>query len=332
MQLDLKTQDFTPRRQTYSHLARRFGEDRPASRYEEATYDIQADVHFHYRPTWDPDHKIFDPARTKVEMEDWYKLVDPRQYYYATYNIARAKMYEASDRNFDFIEKAGLLATADDGWVETVKATLVPLRHYEWGANMVNSGICAYGYGTAVTQAASFAMADRLGLAQLVSRIGLTLSGNDPSVLDAGKTAWTEGPMWQDLRRLVEDVIVIDDWFEALVAQNMAMDAVVHEVVYGGLLTEGAKHGGQIISMMTEFVNTWRPDFARWVDAVVKTAAAESDANKQVIAGWVKTYGDRAAEAVGPVAEFALGAEGGRDAVAQAREALDARAAKLGLV
>ena len=42
-------------------------------------------------------------------MEDWYKPLDPRQYYYATYNIARANMNQAVERNFAFVEERGLL-------------------------------------------------------------------------------------------------------------------------------------------------------------------------------------------------------------------------------
>ena len=330
MQLDLKTQDFKPKRQTFSHLARRFGEDRPASRYEEGTFDIQADVNFHYRPTWAPEYEIFDASRTQIKMDDWYKLTDPRQYYYAVYNINRSKMYEAADRNFDFIEQAGLLAQTAPAWLDKLKTFLVPLRHYEWGANTNNASITAYGYGTALTQATCFAMGDRLGLAQLISRIGLALNANDPEVLEAGRDAWVQDDMWQGLRRLVEDSMVIEDWFEAFVAQNVAMDAIVHGVTYDSLVHEGASEGGSVAVMMCEFINDWRKEYTRWADSIVKTAAAESNENKALLQGWVKTYADRAADAIRPVAAY-VNAGSADSAVAGARDALDQRMAKAGL-
>ena len=330
MQLDLKTMDFKPKRQTFSHLARRFGEDRAASRYEEATYDIQADVHFHYRPTWAPEFEIFDTARTQIKMDDWYKLTDPRQYYYAVYNINRSKMNEAAERNFDFIENANLLANTSPDWMTKLKTFLVPLRHYEWGANTVNAGITAYGYGTALTQATCFAMGDRLGLAQLLSRIGLALNNNDPEVLDAGREAWVNDDMWQGLRKLVEDTMVIEDWFEAFVAQNVAMDAIVHGVAYDSLVHEGAAEGGSVAVMMCEFINDWRKEYTRWADSIIKTAAAESDDNKTVLQGWVNTYAERAEQAMRPVAEY-VAASHGDDIVQAARTNLDGRMAKAGL-
>jgi phenol hydroxylase P1 protein len=330
VQIDLKTMEVEQRRQSYAHLARRFGDNRPASRYEEAAYDIQADVHFHYRPTWQQQYEIFDTARTGVVMEDWYKLTDPRQYYYATYNIARSKQNEAVERTFEFVENSNLMRTVTDEQKDALLATLVPLRHYEWGANANNAGFTFYGYGTALTQATCFAMADRLGLAQHLSKVGLALSGNDGAVLDAGKEAWLTAPQWQPLRRLVEDSFVIEDWFEAFVAQNLCMDALVHGVAFDVILAEASANGAAPVAMLCDFVTEMRKELTRWVDHVIKTAAAESDANKALIAGWVETYKGRAAEAARAIAEQAAPGRGDEITAAVTAE-LNQRLAKIGL-
>ena len=55
MQYELRTQVIEPPRKTFTHLVTRYG-DRPASRYEEGTIDIQPKENFHYRPLWDPAH------------------------------------------------------------------------------------------------------------------------------------------------------------------------------------------------------------------------------------------------------------------------------------
>ena len=99
MQIDLRTVQIKPLRQTYDHIARRFG-DKPASRYQEASYDVQAVTNFHYRPYWDPEHEVFDASRTKIKMKDWYSFRDPRQFYYAIWwNAGRMRtkrMYSRS--------------------------------------------------------------------------------------------------------------------------------------------------------------------------------------------------------------------------------------------
>ena len=63
MGYELRTQVVEPKRHTFSHLIERFG-DKPASRYQEASFDIQPTENFHYRPTWDQTHALYDPDYT----------------------------------------------------------------------------------------------------------------------------------------------------------------------------------------------------------------------------------------------------------------------------
>ena len=101
MSLEIKTATLEPVRQTFANIARRFGE-KPASRYQEATYDAQATTNFHYRPLWMPEKQLNDPSHTALTMQDWYALKDPRQFYYGAYVQNRAKMQEAAENNYAF--------------------------------------------------------------------------------------------------------------------------------------------------------------------------------------------------------------------------------------
>jgi phenol hydroxylase P1 protein len=82
--------------------------------------------------------------------------------------------------------------------------------------------------------------------------------------------------------------------------------------------------------MLSAFMPEWHAESARWIDAVLKVAAAESEANRTLIAGWVQTWSDRAQAALAPVAELALVAEG-QSALEDARTSLNARCKKAGL-
>lgn len=330
MNLDIKAENLTPRRSTYAHVARRYGDDRPASRYDEATYDLQATTNFHYRPLWQPEYEIFDVRRTAVVMEDWYAFSDPRQYYYATYNINRANMNAAADRAFEFVADRGLVARIDPAWLDTVRHYLIPLRHFEWAADLNSLRITDWGYGTRVTSAAMFAAADRLGMAQLLTRISLVLDDNDEAGLTTARNAWLEAADWQGVRRMVEDTLVVQDWFETFMAQYVAADGILHPLVYGTFDDAGLEKGATAVSMMCEFMVDWMKDNVRWVDALVQVAASESEANAELLSGWYRTWRDRAVDAATPLATTVLG-DAGPSAVATIREGLDARMTGLGL-
>ena len=329
MTIDLQAREIQPLRQTYDHVARYIGGDKPASRYQEATLGAQPSANFHYRPTWDPEHQLFDASRSAVILADWYVLRDPRQFYYATWTTTRARQQDAIESNYQFVDSRGLVAKMPDAVRAEACDVLMPLRHVAWGGNMNNCSICAYGWGTAFTAPAMFHALDHLGAAQYLTRLGLAL--DEPGVLEAGKNAWLDDPRWQVLRRYVEDTLVLKDPFELFVAQNLALDGLLYPLIYGRFIDDSlALRGGAAVALLTAFMPDWHDESARWIDAVVKTAAAESDANRQLISGWATTWAERAQAALAPVAQLALG-DPGQAVLNEIRAALDARCKKAGV-
>jgi len=334
MALDIKTTIIKPKRHTYSHIAERLGGDRPASRYEEASFDVEPTSNFHYRPIWDPRFEIYDTQRTKIKMEDWYVLTDPRQFYYATYTINRNKMFEAAEAQLNFVETRALLANLTDEERDLVQKIILPLRHYEWGANMNNMQITRFGSGTVVTQATAFNAMDRLGLAQLICRIGLafdaTSADASTSCLHATRTQWTDDELWQPLRKALENSFVVEDWFELFVAQNFIMDNFVYQFVYTQFDDMLIEKNITSISLMTEIFRKYHADSSRWVNAVLKRAISESEANKEQIAEWVAEWSKQAAPAVKALALY-IQPEQADKAVALCEEAAQKHITAIGL-
>lgn len=304
MQIDLRTLNIEPQRQTFDHLARRFG-DKPASRYQEGSYDIQASENLHYRPTWDPDQQLYDASITKIVMKDWYALKDPRQFYYNTYTLARARQQDTAESNFSFVESRGLAEMLPENLKDIALRVLVPLRHAAWGANLNNTFVCGYGYGVTFTQPCMYHAMDQLAIAQYLSRLGLLLGDTD--ALAEGKQAWLEGEAWQPLRRYVEDCLVVRDPFELFVAQNAALDGLLYPLVYERITDDFlSAQGASAVAMLTQFMSDWFDETRKWVDAVLRTAAAESDHNRALLQEWTQKWSNRAASALLPVVELAL--------------------------
>jgi phenol/toluene 2-monooxygenase (NADH) P1/A1 len=305
MQIDLRTVSIQAQRQTFDHLKRRFG-DKPASRYQEASYDIQGAENLHYRPTWDPDQLIYDASITRIVMADWYALKDPRQYFYNNYTLARARQQETAEANFTFVESRSLVEMLPEELKSTALKLLVPLRHAAWGANMHNAFISGYGYAAIFTQPCMFHAMDNLGIAQYLSRLGLLLG--DQEALDDAKAAWLNEETWQPLRRYVEDCLVLRDPFELYVAQNVALDGLLYPLVYERLV-DGylSARGASAVAMLCQFMSDWFDETRKWCDAVVKVAAAESESNRSIIQAWTAQWSARAAEALLPIARQAAG-------------------------
>lgn len=329
MQMDLRTVSITPLRQTFGHLERRMGADKPASRYMEATMDLQPVENFHYRPTWEPQYEIFDKTRTQVQMKDWDALKDPRQYYYGSWTLARGRMQETSEGDFDLVETVGLARTFPEAGANLALKVFLPLRHLAWGENLNNAYISAYSYGIAVSQATCYASMDQLGIAQYVSRLGMAF--DDLDALAQAKDDWLNAPEWQGLRHYIEDLMVENDWFEILVAQNFVLDGLLFPLMYERFNDVLNLKYGPVFSMLTRFQREWYTENVKWIDAVLKVAANEGAENKAVIKQWLDRWQERALSAILPVAQLAL-ADDAQVSIEELKQNLDARAKKIGLL
>ena len=288
MELNIASVEIEPKRHTFGHVARRLGEDRPASRYEEAMYDAQPTENFHYRPQWEPEFEIYDKNRTKIKMNDWYDLLDPRKFHYMSYVSTRASQNAANEQSFDFVEKRGLVNFIKKENLEKVFEFFTPLRHYEYGANMNNLTIVDRVYGTAMMSACLFHAEDRIGMAQHITKIVLLLGNNDVSKLDAGKEAWLNDPKWQGLRKAVEDSLVVKDPIRLFVKQNIVFDGFVTPLMINEFSKDMANHEEMVLPMLSEFITSWYEETAKWLDSVIKIMAAESPENKDLLTQWVQ--------------------------------------------
>jgi phenol hydroxylase P1 protein len=330
MTIDLNTTHIEPLRQSFAHIAAKIGADKPATRYQEAVWGLQPHMNFHYRPTWDPAHLLYDPSRTQIVMRDFDDLIDPRQYYYGTWTTQRARQQDSQERNFEFVEKRQLFSSLSSDWRDKLINFVLPMRHVAWAANANNAYICAYGYGAPITSAAGMQMMDALGIAQSISRIGLVLGDNSTIALDQAKQAWMTEPMWQGARALIETSMVTKDWFELFVLQNFLLDSYIYPLVFERFDARLIATNQPAFSMLSEFMVDWYAEASRWVDAILKLVANESAENRAVLLTWLEQWTPRVHEAFAPLADCVFGGEAAHE-LATVTAAHTARLARIGL-
>ncbi|MDA8076267.1 MAG: phenol 2-monooxygenase [Actinomycetota bacterium] len=299
LQYELRQQVIEARRQTFDHLIERLG-DRPATRYEEGTIAVQAEEHFHYRPLWAPDRELYDRRYSELRLTDPYSFLDPRQYYYYPYVSARATLHAELSATLAYLEQRDLLAKMPEAWRTGLLEGVLPLRHYEAGAAMASEAACRFSYGASVAQCAAFAGFDRIGAAQMLSRIGLSLDGSTADSLRAAKQHWLTSSSWQPLRRYVEELLVIDDWAVGLVAVDL-VDSLTYPVVWRSLDEAALTGGAGAYSLLGQHFTAWYEDQRKWLDALYAAWLADPEqgkANASVLLGIVDAWLPRAREAV----------------------------------
>ncbi|MFE9322492.1 phenol 2-monooxygenase [Nocardia sp. NPDC052278] len=304
MQYELRYQVIEPKRNTYQNVIERLG-DQPASRYLEGTLDIQPKENFHYRPTWAPDRELYDARFTALRLSDTYSFTDPRQYYYTPYVTQRAALHDEFGKSLAYLEGRNLLVRLPEAWHAMLSSAVVPLRHFESAAQLVSVAGARFADGTSLEQCCTYAAFDRIGNAQMLSRIGLELDAGNSGVLEGAKREWLAADHLQPLRRLTEEIMVVEDWAEGLLAIDL-IDALVYPLLYRGLDEAALLGGAGAYSLVAQHFTTWYTDQRKWLDALTKTWLNDPEhgtANAATLAGLAERWSGRARSAVGALAE-----------------------------
>lgn len=288
MQFELRQQVIEPLRQTFTPLVKRYG-DRPATRYEEGSVGIQSTEHFHYRPLWDPQHDIYDADYSALKLSDPDAYTDPRQLYYTPYVVNRAALHEAFGRNLTYVVDRELLTKMPQAWQELVTKTVLPLRYYESGAQLINVEGGRFAYGTTIEQVFTYASFDRIGNAQILSRIGIALGENTDAVLATTKPAWIENQSLQGLRRLVEELLVEPDWALSNVGLDIA-DRLIFPLLTAHLDEAALLGGAGAYSLLIQQLGVWWKDQRKWLDPLISAWVNDPEhgkANTEVLQAMV---------------------------------------------
>ena len=307
MQYELRTQVIEPRRKTFQYLVDRYG-DRPASRYEEGTIDVQAKENFHYRPLWDPQHELYDETWSALRLTDPYSFTDPRQYYYAPYVTARAAMHDGFAKTLEYLEQRDLLERMPEAWRTLVARVVLPLRHYESGGQLVTVAGARFSYGTTIAQCCGYAAFDRIGNAQLLSRLGIALAGGSDSALTEAKALWVDEPSLQGLRRYVEELFVEDDWAAGLLGLDL-VDRLLYGLLYRHLDEAALLGGAGAYSLVAQHLSGWFADQRRWVDRLLEAWLADPQHGAGNRAALAAIVDRRLAQAVAAVRDLAAAAD-----------------------
>ena len=330
MAYELRTNVIEPERNTFSYLVERFG-DRPATRYQEASFNVQPMENFHYRPTWDPDHELYDPGYSALKLADPYSYTDPRQYYYTPYVANAADRHESFGQTFKYIEDRRLLDKLPDGWQIALTGFVLPLRHYESGAQMISLNASRFAWGTTVEQPIGFASFDRIGNAQQLSLIGLAIAGGAGDTLVEAKKNWLYARPLQGLRRAVEQLLVERDWASGLIGLDL-LDEQLYPMLYAHLDDRALARGAIAYSLLARHFNDWYVNHRKWMAALLKAWSNDvqyGESNRKVMTDIVAHWYPDVCRAVATFAAGIADAAGSTTVVAAADRAAAEAAAGL---
>ncbi len=183
---------------------------------------------------------------------------------------------------------------------------VIPLRHFESGAQLITINGARFAHGTSIEQCCTYAAFDRIGNAQMLSRVGLAL-GDGKVPLEAAKSAWMDAEHLQPLRELTEHLMIEGDWADAVLAVDH-IDGLLYPALYTQLDEAALIGGAGPYSMIAQHLASWYVDQSKWLTALRAAWTADpehGDANQQNLDRVAASWSPQAGTAASAIAAFA---------------------------
>lgn len=268
---------------------------------------------------------LYYPAagfEVKVPLAEWYRkyqsgsplaLVtpdqfrDPRETTYTTYTELQRDREVYVDGLLRSMEEPAYDGGISPEWTDLLSRFLVPLRYPAHGLQMAAAYVGQMAPAGRIVLTAMFQAADEIRRIQRLAYRQAQLRVNRPGFGEEGRRAWEKEPMWQPLRRLIEELLVAYDWGECFAALNLVVKPFFDQcfLVYFG--EAAARSGDPLLGRMLQSLNEDSLWHREWSAALVRRAVEEKEENRVVLGGWISRWAPRAREAVEPFVKLFAG-------------------------
>lgn len=295
---------------------------RKASMYEDLTVGTQPSVHTFLRSGYlcsFPDGRgTWWDSSTALDVVAWSAFRDPNELWERPYFQQGAQCEREIDGAVRSARTESLFADIDPEWVEFLRRdgqVQAFVEHGIWSiatrrsraalADTLTHGIVLYA-----------AIKQRQAQAFVIAGMDFDEDLGGGFAIEAAKARWTEAPVWQGARRVVERLGTITDWGELIVVSGLIVEPLLGNVVRRELLLRGALRAADPVTPTivrnAQREGDWWRDFALAFVQFAVTDEVHGEANRELIEGWLAAWEPEtlhAVDALEPVFESAPGAD-----------------------
>jgi propane monooxygenase small subunit len=286
-----------------------------ATVYEDVTVDIQPDPERHLLQGWVYGFAGGKPGGypldwTKLKSSNWHEFLDPNEEWEQTIYRNNANVVRQIHQNLENARAARAFANWNRGWITVVQRHVSAWAHVEHGIGMhVYLPANRDAPTNMINNALAVAAAHKLRFGQDMILYNLELSeeieGFDG---EAHKEAWNSDPVWQGVRRNVEEITAIRDWAEAFFAATVVFEPLVGELFRSEFVMQAAAPQGDFVT--PTLMGAGESDTAR--DARVSRRLfsmladdpEHGEENRRTMQGWLNEWAPKslaAARAMQPI-------------------------------
>jgi hypothetical protein len=156
-----------------------------------------------------------------------------------------------------------------------------------------------------IAGATEFMMFDELRHAQLYGRLTLAYEEAHEG-FDNGQALWMNEPRFQPTRRLIEELISVLDWGQAMVVAGILVEPVLTSVVHSVLRAGSIQAGDTLTTFVCQSIARDKRRHRESASAFLSLVCSDvefGEANREKVSGWVADWLPRARAAAVALAD-----------------------------
>jgi toluene monooxygenase system protein E len=224
------------------------------------------------------------------QCRNWECFADPRQTTYSSYVELQKNNELYVDKIFNIIEYSDYDQQLNPNWVFALEVYLPPLRFLFHGLQMVAAYIGQMAPASRVTMVASFQAADEMRRIQRIAYRMRLLQHTYSTFGMESKVQWETAPLWQPLRKLIEELLVTFDWGEALIALNFVVKPALDRLFVVKLAEYGKKNGDYQLSNILLSLNEDCLWHQKWSQDLLDLVVEGKPDLKKIINEWTENW------------------------------------------
>jgi hypothetical protein len=269
------------------------------SEYEEMTQLLQWHAPYHINGD-DASKQVWTDESTALRSMDWERYRSPDKLYYRTYVNAQARAERAVQTAFAFAEETGQLEAVDAERVAGLRELLAAMQYPAWGLCVLHQYTTRFALSSWIAGATEFMMFDELRHAQLYARLTLAYEEAHGG-FDQGDAVWLESPRFQPLRRVIEELMCVLDWGQAILVAGLVVEPIL-SAGFRSLLESGSLRAGDALTgFVCQSIERDQQRHRESSEALLALVCEDVDygeANRQVVGQWAASWLPRVQAAI----------------------------------
>jgi hypothetical protein len=246
-----------------------------------------------------------------VTVPDWDAFRDPDQVTYGSYVVGQDDAETYVEGLLEQFDSDGHDDALDDAALALLARVLTPCRFLGHGLQMLSAYVQQLAPSSFIATAATFQTADQLRRVQLLAyrTTQLQRAHPDRGFATGERALWQDEPLWQPMRRAVEQALVEFDWDRAVVVTQLVVKPVADAVFLEGLAGRLRGSGAPLDALVLE--NLWHDArrSQRFSAALGAFLVGADPGNAAVLQGYLDAWTPRGHEALVAGCRLVAGAD-----------------------